>query len=144
MILPPGFSSAWNQPTRFGNREWMHHDAVFEIRSKPVAGGHGHQATYRENGMLITSTIAAGTADLNAPDFWSDPRSLFRHRDKDVIPYIQALQLDGNPACPDNPLSFLPEKVPATLSFPSLRQGIELGHYLDCRPSLPTGTTTVP
>ena len=140
MVLPPGFSGAWNQPRRFENCEWMHHDAVFEIRSKPVAGGHGHQATYRENGTLITSTIAAGSADKRAPEF---PNGLWNHRKWDVLPYIRALQLDGNPVKPANQTGAFPHLVPRFLSFPSLFQGASSSSYLLCRPTIPTGIAPV-
>ena len=63
--LPSEATENWHAPETPGR--FMHHDAVYELRSKPINGGHGHQATYDGNGILITSTIAAGTADFAAP-----------------------------------------------------------------------------
>ena len=79
---------------------FLHHDAKYEMRSKPTSGGHGHQAMYNIGGQLITAPIAAGTADLYAPfDSLGIPSSAKSHRDQDVYPFIRALQLDGNRCC---------------------------------------------
>ncbi len=61
----PEIPNLWGTPHSINS--YLHHDAKYEIRSNPVAGGHGHQATYDKTGALIENPIAAGTADLFAP-----------------------------------------------------------------------------
>ena len=118
---------------------YMHHGASFEIRSKPVSGGHGHQATYDQAGYLVTNgTIAAGTADYASPESAFDG-SMSNHREMDVKPYLLAVHLDGNPGRPDNLTGLIPEVVPARLSRPCIYQGTNINHYLTLRPSFPTG-----
>ena len=118
---------------------YMHHGASFEIRSKPISGGHGHQATYDGNGLLISDgTIAAGTADFVSPDSLWDG-SMSDHREKDVKPYVMSVHLDGNPGRPDNQSGLISEVVPLRLSRPCIFQGANIGQYLTLRPSFPTG-----
>lgn len=126
---------------RTGNNEthcYLHHNAVYEMRSAPIAGGHGHQATYDANGNLIRATIAAGTADKVSPTSLGAKR---RHRQYDVHPYLDALQLDGNPVLPSNATGLMTETVPSRLNAPCLYQGSFTDSYLFCRPTTPTGTT---
>ncbi len=113
---------------------FMHPGATFEARSKPVPGGHGHQATYDARGELITSTIAAGTADYVSPE-----KNAIKHRNEDVWPYINALHLDGNPGLPDNGFGILTEMVPLNISHPCIYQGTFLNQYLQLRPTLSHG-----
>ena len=116
---------------------FLHHDAKYEMRSGPISGGHGHQATYDANGVLIETPIAAGTADIAAPfdenDSWRT-WSASKHRDEDVYPFIRALQLDGNPVHPNN------KKVPTNLTRPCIYMGLNTDKYIKKRPVLPTGT----
>lgn len=118
-----------------------HHDAVFDMRSKPVAGGHGHQATFDAAGNLVTNgTIACGTADYVSPEsIWNG--SKYSHKEEDVQPYFFALHLDGNPGLPDNGTGLLTELVPSRLTRPCIHQGFYTRQYLRLRPSFPTGTS---
>ena len=134
---PNGETANWYAPKAPGT--YMHHDAAFEIRSKPVAGGHGHQATYDGVGKLIEDgTIACGTADYVSPESLWDG-SMKAHREADVKPYIKALHLDGNPGHPDNGSGLFSETVPSRLTQPCLHQDYYLRQYLNKRPSFPTG-----
>ena len=136
-LMPLGETDTWN--TSEPLESYMHHDAVFEIRSKPIAGGHGHQATYDAVGMLIDNgTIAAGTADYVSPEsIWDGSKEA--HREADVKPYIKALHMDGNPGHPDNMTGFLTEAVPSRLTLPCIYQGHFIRQYINKRPSFPTG-----
>ena len=137
MQKPAGATSAWHEPGTPGT--YMHHDAAFEMRSKPVSGGHGHQATYDTGGALIMDgTIAAGTADFVSPESLLNG-STKRHRNEDVYPYVQALHMDGNPGSPDNMSGLLTDAVPSRLTLPCIYQGSNIGSYMTLRPSFPTG-----
>ena len=137
--LPSGATEAWHAPETPGR--FMHHDAVYELRSKPINGGHGHQATYDGNGQLITSTIAAGTADFAAPESVIEG-TVQMHRNEDVYPYIRALHLDGNPGLPDNGAGWMTKTIPCRLSLPCIYQGRNVNDYISLRPTLPTGIQT--
>ncbi len=142
--LPSAASSNWNPPEIFSTNNFMHPKAVYELRSKPVSGGHGHQATYDAQGNLITESIKAGTADIASP---SERRKLGRvstHKYEDVHPYIRALQLDGNPIHPDNALGIITKFAPRNLSRPPLRVGPFTEQYLQLRPPVPTGVLSIP
>ena len=142
--LPSAASSNWNPPEIFSTNNFMHPKAVYELRSKPVSGGHGHQATYDAQGNLITESIKAGTADIASP---SERRKLGRvstHKYEDVHPYIRALQLDGNPIHPDNALGIITRFAPRNLSRPPLRVGPFTEQYLQLRPPVPTGVLSIP
>lgn len=128
----------WNKPDRLNRHSYMHHDAVYEMRSIPVEGGHGHQATYNAQGTLIVNTIAAGTADRFAPEsIWN--KSIQKHRLHDVLPYIRCLQLDGNPILTDNKTGLLTDAIPTRFTRPCIFQGQETDAYLVRRPIIPTG-----
>ena len=133
-ILPSGKSP---DPNTWHDAEWkstyLHHDAVWNMRSKPVKGGHGHQACYDANRNLIMTTIAAGTADFYTPYIFLGIPNWTNHRDQDVYPYIRALQLDGNPVFPTNVV------IPEQLNRPCLHEGVNTHEYIRCRPVLPTG-----
>ncbi len=134
---PNGFD--WNPPEKVEQSIYIHHDAVYEMRSTPVPGRHGHQATYDSNGVLIRSGIAAGTADKVSPASILNG-STSAHRDSDVKPFIAAIQLDGNPVRPTNMTDWFTEAVPSRLNRPCLYEGKNLRKYIECRPTLPTGT----
>jgi hypothetical protein len=121
----------WSVPTKIEPGKYIHHDACYEIRTE-MWGDHGNQATYNAEGILIAETIAAGTADFKGPyNAWGMPGGASSHRDKDVLPFIQALQLDGNPA-----LATPSDYFPSNLTAPCLRQGAFLDKYIHCRPTI--------
>ena len=120
---------------RTKNNTYLHHDAKYEMRSGPVSGGHGHQATYTADGVLIGSPIAAGTADIAAPYYANDmlrARTGDKHLRQDVQPFLRALQLDGNPV--------LPRDIYRNLNRPCIYKGSNTDKYIEKRPVLPTGT----
>jgi len=122
----------WHAPE--AKNSFLHHDAKYEMRSKPVSGWHGHQAMYDAHGYLITTPIAAGTADLFAPYNSIDwPYLDSDHREEDVYPFIRALQLDGNPVHPKS------KSFPTDLTRPCIHTGANTGKYIKKRPVLPTG-----
>ena len=136
--LPPAASANWRVADHFSTNDYMHPKAVYELRSTPIQGGHGHQATYDAQGNIITESIKAGTADYVSPSFsfiygWH-PAS---HRDEDVHPYIRALQLDGNPVHPGNSHGVLTKSVPRNLTRPPLHVGPFTREYLLRRPTTP-------
>jgi YD repeat-containing protein len=123
-------SGQWHPPEE--KNTYLHHNAKYEMRSKPVSGGHGHQATYDDYGQLITVTIATGSADKYAPyNSVGVPISAKKHRDQDVYPFIRALQLDGNPVHPNN------KSVPTDLNRPCIYKGSNTDKYFERRPVLP-------
>ena len=124
----------WGDPHAIDS--YLHHDARFEMRSVPVGSvGYGHQATYDSNGVLITEAISAGTADIFAPyDKHGVLRPFTTHREQDVLPFIQSLQLDGNPVKPNIVWK------PTNLNRPCLYKGQYIQQYISKRPVLPTGT----
>ena len=132
----PGAPNDWSAPA--SNGSLLHHNAAYTMRSRAVGPNeqHGHQAAYDAEGVLIRSTIAAGTADLFAP---TGVASTSNHREEDVHPFLRALQLDGNPVLPSNGLGLLTETVPTNLSRPCLYQGGNTDTYISLRPITPTG-----
>ena len=91
----------------------------------------GNQACYSVNGVIITNTIAAGSADRYAPyDNNGDIVLNFNHRNFDVYPFLRAIQLDGNPCIPNKIFA------PTNLDRPCLYQGSFLNKYLECRPTI--------
>ena len=115
----------WENPKALNN--YYHPDGYFEMRSKSVDGGHGHQVVYSGTGDLIQSGPSAGSADWATPEFGS----LSAHRDMDVKPYIWAAQLDGNPVQANN------DWAPTNLTGPMMHFGVYLNRYLECRPPVP-------
>ena len=120
----------WEEPTIIDNEYHPGTEkgkgAFYEIRSLPTKDGYGHQATYTEDGKLITEGLAAGTADKSSPSGVLIPLT---HGELDAIPYIWAMQLDGNP-------------VKGTfgnidITGPILHHGDRLKEYLDLRPTFP-------
>jgi hypothetical protein len=129
---PNWFGGQWGSPHSINS--YLHHDAKYEMRSGPVSGGYGHQATYTAKGILITSPIAAGTADISAPYYANDILNTFgtfKHREQDVYPFIRALQLDGNPVHPNNKFA------PTNLNRPCIYRGANTDRYVRRRPVLP-------
>jgi hypothetical protein len=111
---------------------FLHHNVKYEMRSGPVSGGHGHQATYDANGVLIETPIAAGTADIAAPYYANDmlrARTGKQHLKQDVQPFLRALQLDGNPV--------LPRDIYRNLNRPCIYMGSNTDEYIEKRPVLP-------
>lgn len=124
-----GCSGIWDSPHRIDSSAYLHHNAVWEMRTT-VSGIHGNQATYDAEGNLIRSTIAGGTSDKRGPfDENGNLRINVGHRDQDVWPFIFALQLDGNPVHVRGLVD-----IPKALTRPCLRQGIFVETYLHCRP----------
>ena len=123
----------WERPHAISS--FLHHDAVYEMRSESV-GIHGHQATYRADGTVIETTLAAGTAD------YSHPLSTHAHwptiiQDdhyvNDVVPFLRALSLDGNPGI------YNKRYIPTNLTRPCLYQGTNINEYILRRPTFPSG-----
>ncbi|MEI7901197.1 MAG: hypothetical protein WCK89_13170 [bacterium] len=109
--------------------KFYHHTSKYEMRSLPTIPNHyGHQTCYSTNGILVTTGAGAGTADFISPQY--DKTS---HRDIDVLPFIRAIQIDGNP-CKGAPLATM---IPAYLTHAIIYQGEHMGLYLYCRPPIP-------
>jgi len=131
----PNCCPSWNEPTNL--RSNSHPGAWFEMRARPTPGGHGHQATYDENGQLIRSGLAAGSADMSHISnlLVTDPNTHFHC---DVEPFVWAAQLDANPAVlrKDDDPTCLPV-IPACydLTEPLLHRGENLEKYLKDRPT---------
>ncbi len=127
----PGAPNLWAPPTRINPRSYMHHDAVFEMRTS-IRGESGNQATYDDSGCLIMDTIAAGSADRFAPiNRLGIARWNTLHRDFDVYPFIRALQLDGNASGIVGLQGW-----PDTLTRPALFQGEHTESYRTLRPTI--------
>ena len=108
---------------------------MFSARSVIIVGAHGHQATYDSNGELIKNGIAAGSADFSCPN---DILSTTIHRKLDVVPFIQAVQIDGNPCYPKFYV-YIIDDIPTHFTRPCLYQGTNLNSYFNYRPATPTG-----
>ena len=108
----------WYSPSHLSG--FLHHDSKWEMRSHKV-GDHGNQACYDDNGDIVLSGIAGGTADLYYAGGWTVPE----HVREDVNPYLNALHLDGNPG----DTGWL-----NGISRPCLYQGDNLDLYIECRP----------
>ena len=129
--LGPGNSNP--EPATCKPREWptfrkihthYHPGAAYEMRSAIRPDGSGHQATYTASGELLRSGVSAGSADRGSPT-WNIYR-LIRHASDDVIPYLWAAQLDGNPV---NPLRFYQD-----FDRPLMHEGEHIQAYLKVRP----------
>jgi hypothetical protein len=126
---PPGQPTScdpqrWDAPDSLSS--YYHPGAAFEMRSIPEASRAGHQACYDGNGDLITIGVSAGSADRVGPD--ADASD---HRDADVLPFIWAAQLDGNPVEPNWVLA------PTNLDRPMIHEGTRIGQYLNLRRPIP-------
>ncbi len=107
---------------------YYHHTSVRDMRSAGTSGGHGHQACYDETGNIVLNGVSAGTADYVKPKK-TNVLTVSRHSDEDVLPYVRALQLDGNPC----------EQISAgmDLSHALVCEGPQTKKYLICRPPIP-------
>ena len=132
--------SVWKNADK--SKSYLHHDAAWDMRSKPVAGGHGHQATYNAQGILITAGVAAGSADFVAPTITGALGG--GHNEQDVKPFIRALQLDGNPCLPVYVKTGVFGDFISNVKRPMICQGDHLNAYLERRPATPTGTQPRP
>lgn len=119
----PAGCDNWSTPSTLSNN--YHPGASSEMRAGSALDSHGHQATYNAAGALITSDLAAGTADRGSS---GNP---FLHVPRDVLPYIRAAQLDGNAVGP-----FPGTALPADLTGPLMTRGTELDRYLQLRPPI--------
>jgi uncharacterized protein (DUF2141 family) len=110
-----------------GNVNYYHPGATFELRSEETSGGHGHQACYTNGGAFISSGVAAGSADRS---HYSNliPFST-SHRILDVLPFVSAAQLDGNPVSAN-------DLFPTNLDRPMMYEGVRLQQYLQVRPAV--------
>lgn len=124
-----------------------HPGAAYEMRSAIQPDGSGHQATYDATGELIRMPPGAGSADRAGPRSYNIFR-LIRHKDLDVMPYLWAAQLDGNPVQAktfavdfDRPLVRVGDYIAAYLSvrpvFNASRQELPPGVCSDGRPPAP-------
>jgi hypothetical protein len=116
----------WPVLRRIGGH--YHPGAAYEMRSAIQSNGSGHQATYDVNGQLLRLGTGAGSADRAAPRTYSIFR-LIAHRDQDVLPFLWAAQLDGNPV---NPRPFYTD-----FDVPLWREGDHLRAYMSVRPTNP-------
>lgn len=138
----PGAPNLWGTP------EWkstlLHHDAKFEMLSKPTGEGHGHQAWYDADGNLIETTIAAGRAKKFSRGV-SDNNTFESHgyhNTEDIYPFVRAAQLDGNPVHPDGVILDMGiDAIEMIHNFtrPCIYMGGNIDLYMDKRPALPTG-----
>jgi hypothetical protein len=121
----------WNNVTTIST--YFHPDGSYEMRSKPTINGHGHQAVYSSNGVLILGGVSSGTADKRAPstllDGSVDVINPYPHVFEDVQPFIWAVQLDGNPCVQ----SF------KTMTNPIMHNGKFISKYLEVRPPYTSG-----
>jgi len=99
------------------------------MRSVETPGGHGHQACYDSSRNLIRNGVSAGTADKRHP---SDPLGSDGHPAQDVVPFIWALRLDGNPV---EGTSWHNTVLPnINLTSKIAYQGFYANEYLELRP----------
>ena len=118
----PSSSNNWYAPK--SPHLYYHNDAAFGMRSSETTGGHGHQACYDTNGVLIVSGVSAGSADFSAPWSWSNWSTA--HIANDVKPFVWAFQLNGNPVMQTN--------KGLNTSNPLIIEGSYLEDYFDRRP----------
>jgi hypothetical protein len=118
-------------PQRWGDfgesNTYYHPDGYYKARSEKTANGHGHQAIYSQNAIIIRSGVSAGSADREAP--FPSNLNPFLHVNADVKPFIWAAQLDGNPV----------EENGTTMTAPLMHEGANLQRYFDRRPAVANG-----
>lgn len=125
---------------------FYHPDAYFEIRGRkigssiPFTSGKGHQACYDDNGNLILpvpdDNISPGSADREVPVTLGG--TTHGHVNADVLPFIWAAQLDGNPVQGTDgigPGGIIPIEN-TNLTTPILSEGVELLKYAEYRPAI--------
>lgn len=139
-LLPPVYSSLGPnfsdpEPRTCSKSYWegvhklatnYHPGGAYEMRSRMVGNGSGHQAVYNAGGQLIRDGLGAGSADKGSPRFGG--AGYLKHRDRDVLPFIWAAQLDGNPV---NPTWWY-----RNLDKPLIRFGDHIRQYQSVRPAL--------
>lgn len=132
----------WHPPDSYAVGDFYHPGAVFGMRSHEVDSfddtydGSGHQATYDRDGILIRGSpgVSAGSADRVVPITSGGPIfSGLTHVDADVMPFIWAAQLDGNP-CSGN-------STPTNMTNPMLYEGSFLRKYMTVRPTIANDKT---
>ncbi len=116
-------------------RSQYHPGAVYEMRSAIRADGSGHQATYDARGQLIREGLGAGSADRASPRQYN-PFRLMAHRDRDVLPFVWAAQLDGNPVNP--------KLLYSDFDAPLVHLGEHLRGYMSVRPTFSPVRAEVP
>ena len=121
----------WEEPTPIDS--YYHPGAAFEMRSIQTPHGHGHQACYDNEGNLIRTGVSAGTADNRHYSNYIEPS----HVSEDVLPFVRAAQLDGNPVWVNN-------LVPTNLNRPMMHNGSHLQQYLNLRPPIPNSKPLLP
>jgi hypothetical protein len=118
----------WDEWGVRGLNNYYHPGSAFDMRSNETPGGHGHQTCYTAAGAIITSGVAAGSADRshhsNKIPFSTS------HRILDVLPFVRAAQLDGNPVSAN-------DLIPTNLNRPMMFEGSHLQQYLQLRPPMP-------
>jgi hypothetical protein len=139
-LLPPVYSSLGPglsdpEPSGCEKRYWegihkldshFHPGGAYEMRSRPVGDGFGHQAVYDSTGRLVMEGAGAGSADKGTPRFWAF--GYLKHLNRDVRPFVWAAQLDGNPVNP----AWLFQNFNA----PLLIDGEHIRQYHSVRPAL--------
>jgi len=147
-LLPPAYSSLGPgmsnpEPKNCGRLYWedvhkletnFHPGGAYEMRSRAVGDGHGHQAVYDAAGKLIREGLGAGSADKGTPRLWGF--GLMKHLDRDVRPFVWAAQLDGNPV---NAIWLYRD-----LNAPLVRLGDHVKAYQSVRPALANQPSEVP
>jgi hypothetical protein len=111
---------------------YYHPDGYYKARSEETQNGHGHQAIYTQNAVVIKSGVSAGSADKEVPF----PTNLnpAPHVNADVKPFIWAAQLDGNPV----------EENVQTMTAPLLHEGSNIQRYFERRPAVANGDYLIP
>lgn len=130
----------WHPPDSVAADNFYHPGAAFQMRSHEVDSfddtydGCGHQATYDVNRLLIRGEpgVSGGSADRVVPITSGGPIFIgLTHVEADVMPFIWAAQLDGNPCSGESP--------PTNLTKPMLHEGSFLNKYLTVRPVIANG-----
>ena len=134
----------WVPPER--QNSFYHPDSYHEMRARkvgsvvPFVDGPGHQACYSTNGKIILPSaddhISAGSADRAVPVTLGG--STDGHVNKDVLPFIWAAQLDGNPVQGTEAGGFTGLTPPPNINLtaPILSEGVELLEYSRLRPAV--------
>ncbi len=127
----------WEGMGSLFNHRFYHPGATFQMRSEEIENldpnqdyTHGHQACYTVAGFLRTSGVAAGSADRSHyTNMWPFYTSA-SHVALDVLPYVRAAQLDGNPV-------WVNDVIPTNFNRPMMHEGNHLQQYLQVRPPIP-------
>jgi len=133
----PASPNLWEGVTTPG--KYYHHTTMMQMRSQPTANWHGHQACYNNTGAFIASGVCAGSADFghwknfshNAFVMITGSPARPSHEELDVLPFIRALQLEGNPSRGGIRNMYLTHAL--------VYSGDYIKKYFDCRPAEPNG-----